>query len=770
MKIMNIIFPVIILIMGYTHLAFANQQFNITNSKSKTSENVAIVEGFFQSFIDGTYQQYIYDNFDPLVEYRVVQDDTKLFGPEREGVLTHTGLYEGPDGANYFFDQTGMERDVVSFDVHEVFGRGDSVAAFGSFRYRAPLGRGGSGNLGETEWATRIIMKDKKFFRYTFMEDSYAVAAFYRRAEEGTKFRREFDGKIRDILTGTNSSESISPINSAHSNIIFGYGGDDIIAGGDTDDMLYGGIGENTLTGNGGADLFAIGEGAEGTPVNRHDGASDFTVDTITDFTKGEDIIGLTFGLPFEELQFTQDGSDIKISINDSDQLLAILKGVGNIILEMSDFITFPPATPITQVVPPGPGLPDGYFVREDPFGDPPANPGMNEKANVRIVKLFLLNFLRNDHWPVLFIDTTIHPDVKFTVSGTGTDLFGAERKAVLPYTGLYEGRDGVKTFFKTLGADREVIDFNIEEVYSSGSSVAAFGTYTYRSSLKTGGSGDVLGCEWAVRIWMAKKNGKPLIYRLYFFEDTMAVANGYRHKFQGSLNTEWTREFGGQDQTLLAATDAPETLTGKDLPSKITGKPLANRIFGYGGNDTLIGQKGNDFLYGGKGNDTLNGGDGHDDLYGNEGDDTLLGANGDDNLYGNRGNDTMTGNDGADIFVLGTCDGSDIVTDFIDGQDKIGLLGDLTFKRLKLTQKGNDVEIRTSQKKSGVLAILKGVSVSNITENDFTRRSDSGAVINPRRDLLDFPEFGFGPDYPIFDHPLIDLTTGFDQGWKCQK
>lgn len=719
-----------------------------------TEDNVAIVEGFFQSFVDGTFQEYIYNNFAPDVDYRVVQDETTLFGAEREAVLTHTGLYEGPDGANYFFDQTGMERDVLSFDVHEIFGSGDSVAAFGSFRYRAPLARGGSGDLGETEWATRITMKNGKVFRYTFMEDSFAVAAFYRR-KEPTKWRRDVAGDIRDISTGTNGRDVISPFDSRYENIIVGYGGDDVIVGGDFNDTLYGGVGKNTLTGRAGTDLFAIGEGAEGTPINRHAESSDFTLDIITDFVQGEDILGLTFGLAFEELEFTQDGDDLQISVRDTGQVLAILEGLKNAVLEKSDVKSFPRPTVITQVVEPSPDLPDGVFVRQDPFGERPDNPSLDEDYNIKLVELFLKNVLAGESSAI--IKKSIHPDVRFTVAGTVTDLFGAERKAVLPYTGLYQGQEGVKSFFENFGADKRRLKFHVEEVYSSGNSVAAFGSSMYRALTQGGNTGEVVGSEWAARIWLMEENGRPLIYRFYLYEDTAAVAMGYRHKLEDSPKVEWKREFGGRDQSLLAATNASETLVGKDLPSEITGTPLRNRIFAYGGDDTVLGQTGNDFLYGGKGSDTLNGSDGHDDLYGGEGDDMLMGEGGDDNLYGNKGNDTLIGHEGADIFVLGKGEGTDIIVDFVDGEDRFGLLGSLVVDDLIISEQGNDIEIVFGQT-GEILTIVMDTSMGAIDPGDFTKRSNSGAVINPRRDLLEFPEFGFGPDYPVKDHPLIDL------------
>jgi hypothetical protein len=78
---------------------------------------------------------------------------------------------------------------------------------------------------------------------------------------------------------------------------------------------------------------------------------------------------------------------------------------------------------------------------------------------------------------------------------------------------------------------------------------------------------------------------------------------------------------------------------------------PLAsspNAMYGFGGNDKLIGGSAADFLFGGTGNDILVGG---------------------------AGDDTLTGGTGTDQFRLATNIGTDIITDYTVGTDKIGFL-----------------------------------------------------------------------------------------------
>jgi hypothetical protein len=58
----------------------------------------------------------------------------------------------------------------------------------------------------------------------------------------------------------------------------------------------------------------------------------------ITDFRQGEDLIGLTSGLSFDQLSISGSNNETLITVTDSNQLLAKLKGVTPGILTASDF------------------------------------------------------------------------------------------------------------------------------------------------------------------------------------------------------------------------------------------------------------------------------------------------------------------------------------------------------------------------------------------------------------------------------------------------
>ena len=157
---------------------------------------------------------------------------------------------------------------------------------------------------------------------------------------------------------------------------------------------------------------------------------------------------------------------------------------------------------------------------------------------------------------------------------------------------------------------------------------------------------------------------------------------------------------------------------TGNALANVLTGNTGANTLTGLGGNDTLNGGAGADTMMGGTGNDTYvvdNAGDVADET-GGDGIDTVQSSitfslsdalhakgaienltltgtaaiNGTGNalanvITGNAGNNILAGLGGADILAGGAgadtfnfsslTEGGDIITDFVTGTDKIGLV-----------------------------------------------------------------------------------------------
>ena len=201
-------------------------------------------------------------------------------------------------------------------------------------------------------------------------------------------------------------------------------------------------------------------------------------------------------------------------------------------------------------------------------------------------------------------------------------------------------------------------------------------------------------------------------------------TGNGANNSITGNAGANRLGGLGGND-----------TLTGAAGNDTLDGGLGNDRLIGGDGTDSLIGGDGNDTLDGGLGNDTMAGGLGNDRyvvnaagdiiteaagagtdtvqssvtwtlgatlehlvltgsgaingtgnaaanlITGNDGanvlrggaeNDTLSGGGGSDELWGDAGSDRLTGGLGADAFLFNSTVGSDLVTDFASGTDKM--------------------------------------------------------------------------------------------------
>ena len=173
----------------------------------------------------------------------------------------------------------------------------------------------------------------------------------------------------------------------------------------------------------------------------------------------------------------------------------------------------------------------------------------------------------------------------------------------------------------------------------------------------------------------------------------------------------------GNAGNDAIQGNDGDDGLFGGDGNDSLLGGVGQDVLLGEFGNDFLFGEVGNDSLFGDDGNDQLYGGDGLDELYGGIGADSLYGGNDNDVLWGEDGNDILNGGNGNDIFVIAR-GSADIVQDFQDGFDRIGLGGGLLFSQLTISSLGTNTLIRSSGQ---ILATLQNVSSTLITSTDFT-------------------------------------------------
>lgn len=127
-----------------------------------------------------------------------------------------------------------------------------------------------------------------------------------------------------DTLSGNGASDIIT--GDTGNDQLFGGKGDDSLNGGEGNDTLIGGLGADSLIGGAGRDVFVLGTGAG--------------IDTISEFQKGEDLIGLSRGLTFSQLRVNPTQTAITIQLASTGELLATIPGIQTIALTATDFIS----------------------------------------------------------------------------------------------------------------------------------------------------------------------------------------------------------------------------------------------------------------------------------------------------------------------------------------------------------------------------------------------------------------------------------------------
>ena len=146
----------------------------------------------------------------------------------------------------------------------------------------------------------------------------------------------EVEGTNQLIFAGDSDDLIDASIGSEGNNRIYAGSGDDTVILG-MSDRIIGGTGDdkffvmsggdNIITGGEGADQFWI------ATVEIPD-----TANTITDFSSGEDVLGIAgLGIGFEDLSITQQDNNTLIAANGSD--LAILQGVDSLMVDNFAFV-----------------------------------------------------------------------------------------------------------------------------------------------------------------------------------------------------------------------------------------------------------------------------------------------------------------------------------------------------------------------------------------------------------------------------------------------
>ncbi|MEZ2275662.1 MAG: Ig-like domain-containing protein, partial [Microcoleus sp.] len=130
-------------------------------------------------------------------------------------------------------------------------------------------------------------------------------------------------GEGNDLINGDAGADILGGC--AGNDTLFGGADNDTLTGGKGDDLLDGGMGNDSLIGGSGNDIFVLKAGQG--------------FDTIADFTIGQDLIGLTGGLSFGQLEMTQNTQGTLIKNLLTGEQLGVLAGVNANAITATNFL-----------------------------------------------------------------------------------------------------------------------------------------------------------------------------------------------------------------------------------------------------------------------------------------------------------------------------------------------------------------------------------------------------------------------------------------------
>ena len=247
----------------------------------------------------------------------------------------------------------------------------------------------------------------------------------------------------------------------------------------------------------------------------------------------------------------------------------------------------------------------------------------------------------------------------------------------------------------------------NAGQITGDGSSAIVFaGT----GLLSVANSGDVFGASFG--IFSSGTTSANIVNSGIITGSSGAMSLG-----SGASNVLNTGTLGGR--TLLGGgTDQFDGTGG--VQGIVYGGAGADTIRGGAGDDVLNGDAGADVLRGNAGDDVMGGGADADVLYGGLGEDSLTGGTGLDTLRGGDGDDRLTGGTLADTFVFSRGQGTDRVTDFLNGTDKLDLRA-FDFANLaavKALASASSLGLRIDVPGEGIL-FVQGLTLATLTAGD---------------------------------------------------
>lgn len=408
--------------------------------------------------------------------------------------------------------------------------------------------------------------------------------------------------------------------------------GNDQANGGAGDDMVFGGAGDDTLDGGSGADILTGGAGSDTFIAG--DGG-----DVIRDFTSGEDVIDLSGrNLSFSDLTVQAVGPHALIAMPDGDTVLLFNTQPGNLSAGDFDFGTAAP-----------------------PQADPGDLFGTDGDDSIAAIDVNSLSGLAGN-------DTLdLRANFGEALGGDGNDDITI---------GLSPSLGGIASAEAFGGAGDDTIRTLDQDSSAEGGDGNDLIIVADRSFVDGGAGDDTLSYSGdGVAIYDASYREFPENAAGGLLVDGRISATRGIENLGVGVVAGIIGRLGSSDSEVIGDDDA-----------------LQESNFGV---SNMFAGAGDDTVYGFAGADNIKGQFGDDLLFGGVGDDTVLGDAGNDTLDGGAGSDTLTGGDGADVFRLLPGGGSDIVTDFVIGEDRIDVTGQqLTDLDVQINSVGDGTEI----------------------------------------------------------------------------
>jgi Ca2+-binding RTX toxin-like protein len=530
-----------------------------------------------------------------------------------------------------------------------------------------------------------------------------------------------FEDSLR-VASGVNGDDTLN--GGAGNDSLFSYEGNDTLAGGLGNDYIDGGAGNDSLIGGVGNDTFEgvyngdIIDGGEGIDFLSNLNASNATVDIsinsnnlnldfgntsiVTSIANIESIGSLTTGSGNDRFVYNQadsvagksinaNGGNDFLSVDYSGYQRAVSNtnntrfesaGIGTILVLLS-------YSNIEQFNITGTNLNDSLF---GGIGNDSINGGVGNDSLIGVAGNDTLDGGEGND----FIDSGAGNDS--VIGGAGNDTI----------TGVNSGDiiDGGVGFdvLPTLNASDATVDISI----NSNNANLDYGNTSIANiesigNLTTGSGNDrfVYGSADSVAGKTINANSGNDALSVDYSGYQGAVGNTRTSSiFELNNNSTDLLAYSNIEQFNVTGTDFNDSLvggSGNDTINSGSGNDSINgglgndRLLGQVGNDTLSGGVGNDTLFGIVGNDFIDGGADNDFIIGGDGSNSLSGGVGNDFIIGDEGNDTLSGGADSDRFIYrhptsapftASAVGTDLLTDFTSGSDKI-VLNKTTFTAL---------------------------------------------------------------------------------------